>query len=131
MARLRLVTDDGLPGPPAEPDPYECLACFVDRMTRAHGCSNRLTWATLWRDRCAPRATALERRLETKGGFCDCEVLTNVYARTQWLRDQWATVDDELVDDDADDDSDAAPPACFGVRRGSSQPCAHWVALSP
>jgi Protein of unknown function (DUF2695) len=127
MARLRLVSDEDAPGPPADPYPHECVACFVERMTRAHGCSNQLTWAALWRDRCAPRATALERRLQSRGGFCDCEMLTNVYARTEWLREQWVTDPDDL----APDDPDAEPPPCFGVRKGSTQPCAHWVPPSP
>lgn len=123
---LRLVTDD-LPDPPAEPDSRECVACFVDRMTRAHGCSNQLTWAALWRDRCAPRATALERRLRAKGGYCDCEMLMNVFVRQEWLREQWAWATDVDDDDPVEDDPDAEPPECFGVRKGSTQPCAHWV----
>jgi hypothetical protein len=118
MVKLRLVTDDDISGLAAEPHPSECVACFLDRMTRAHGCSNRLTWAALWRDRQAPRATALEQRLESQGGFCDCEVLMNVYARPEWLDD----------DPDAEAGLDAEPPECFGVRKGSSQPCLRWIA---
>ena len=77
--------DDELPGPPALPGPRECLVCFVERMVVAYGCGNRLHWAALWRDRRAPRATALERRLQRSGGYCDCEVLANAYAR----REEW------------------------------------------
>jgi hypothetical protein len=115
MARLRLVTDDDMPGPPAMPNPSECVPCFVDRMTRAHGCSNRLTWASLWRDQQAPRATALERRLESRGGLCDCEVLRNVYVRPEWLGSNPAA------------HADAEAPACLGVRKGSTQPCMRWI----
>jgi len=116
MVKLRLVTDDDISGPVAMPHPSECVACFVDRMIRAHGCSDRLTWASLWRDQRAPRATALERRLQSQGGFCDCEVLMNVYARPEWLGD------------DPDADPDADPPACCGVRKGSTRPCRRWIA---
>ncbi len=106
---LRVMDDDEVPGPPALPGPRECLACFVERMVEAHGCGNRLQWALLWRDRRAPRATALERRLQAGGGYCDCEVLANVYARKQ----EWFG---------------AEPPPCLEVNRaGSSQPCASWT----
>ena len=116
MVKLRLVTDDDLPAAPAAtPYPSECVACFIDRMTRAHGCSDRLTWASRWRDQRAPRATALERRLESRGGFCDCEVLMNVYARP------------ERLGDGSDADPDAEPLECLGVRKGSTRPCIRWI----
>ncbi len=106
---LRLVLGDEVPGPPALPGPRECVVCFVERMVVAYGCSNRLHWTALWRDRRAPRATALERRLQGSGGYCDCEVLANAYAR----REEW----------EGDE-----PPDCREVsRRGSTQPCDHWV----
>lgn len=122
MVTLRLVSDDDRSGPASEPYPHECVACFVDRMTRLHGCTDRLTLVKRWRDRCAPRATALERRLEAKGGFCDCEVLMNVYARLEWLWEQGGAADEPVADD-----RDGAPPPCFGVRKGSTQACAHWT----
>jgi Protein of unknown function (DUF2695) len=132
VVTLRLVTDEEVPGPPAEPRRHECVACFVDRMTRAYGCSDHLSWVARWRDRCAPRATALERRLRAKGGYCDCEMLTNVYARSEWLREQWewAGEDDGESADGASvgAEAESAPPPCLGVRRGSTQPCPHWVA---
>ena len=127
MVMLRVVSDDDRPGPPTGPYPYECVACFVDRMTRLHGCTNQLTWATRWRDRCAPRATALERRLQANGGFCDCEVLMNVYARPEWLREEWDDAEESDVEAPAADAPDAPPPPCFGVRKGSTQACAHWT----
>jgi Protein of unknown function (DUF2695) len=122
MVKLRLVTDGDRPGPPDEPAPDECLACFVDRMMRLYGCANRLTWAMRWRDRRAPRATALRRRLEARGGFCDCEVLMNVHVRPEWLPGPWGEVDSRP----ATTGEGTAPP-CFGVRRGSTQACAHWT----
>lgn len=116
---LRLVVQDEPPGPPAVPAARECVVCFIERMVRAYGCGNRLLFAQLWRDRAAPRATALERRLGAKGGYCDCEVLLNAYVRrTDYAR--------ELAD--TDDCHDAEVPPCLGVTRGSSQPCAHWMA---
>jgi hypothetical protein len=83
--------------------PRECLACYLDRVLRDTGCDGSLRLARAYRDAVAPRATALERRLGDHGGFCDCEVLMNVY----WAR------------------SDRVVP-CLGVRRGSTQPCELW-----
>lgn len=118
MVTLRLVGDDDVPGPPAQPRPGECVACFLDRMISAYGCSDQLTWVCLWRDRRAPRATALERRLQTRGGFCDCEVLANVFVRP-------ATVVAGVSGVDIDPEAD--PPPCLGARKGSTRPCAHWI----
>jgi hypothetical protein len=89
-----------------EPRDKECLACYVSRMLEEFGCDNQLRWVRRWRDACAPRATALERRMEGKGGFCDCEVAYNVYP-------------EQMLYDDAAD-----LPPCLGVsRRGSTSPC--------
>lgn len=88
------------------PRDRECLACFVGRMLDEFGCDNTLRWSEHWRDRCAPRATALADRLCRRGGFCDCEVLLNVYP-------------ERLIEDDE------TVPVCVGVsRRGSTKPCA-------
>jgi hypothetical protein len=59
------------------PEEGECLFCYVFRMLTVHGCNNRLRWAARWRDLRAPRATALERRLGSRGGYCDCEIFMN------------------------------------------------------
>jgi hypothetical protein len=61
------------------PGEHECLPCYVARMLAREGCDHSLRWAMRWRDGRAPRARALDRRLEDRGGFCDCEVLLNVY----------------------------------------------------
>lgn len=88
------------------PEDRECLACYVLRMLEEFGCDNKLRWASHWRDRCAPRATALERGLEDRGGFCDCEVAFNVYPELMLLEEGQPR------------------PACLGVsRRGSTRPC--------
>lgn len=123
MTMLRLVSEDEFPGPPAVPHDAECVVCFVERMTRAYGCSDRLQWVGLWRDRCAPRATALEKRLAAKGGYCDCEVLMNAFVPSDLLRARlsgvWTEADDRLEAQD--------PAPCLGVRNGSSQACGRWV----
>ena len=70
------------------------------------GCDNKLRWVGRWRDACAPRATALERKLSDRGGFCDCEVAFNVYPDQMLLEE------------------DVPRPPCAGVsRRGSTAPC--------
>ncbi|MGH3907883.1 MAG: DUF2695 domain-containing protein [Pseudonocardiaceae bacterium] len=87
------------------PRERECLPCYVGRMLAEFSCSGTLRWSEHWRNICAPRATALADRLASRGGFCDCEVLLNVYP-------------EKLAEEDA------PPPACTGVsRRGSTRPC--------
>ncbi len=124
---LRLVTQAEVPGPPAMPGPRECVVCFVERMTRAYGCGNWLTWALRWRDERAPRATALAERLGRMGGYCDCEVLMNAYARPDWLAAESREWDEEQAVDPAVDLDDPEPPPCAGVRGGSTQACRHWL----
>ena len=88
------------------PGDRECLTCYLTRMVSEFGCDNHLRWAEHWRDRNAPRASALADRLAGHGGFCDCEVLMNVYPHL-------------LAEDE---DAPALP--CLGVsRRGSTKPC--------
>jgi Protein of unknown function (DUF2695) len=105
------------------PRPEECLYCYVNRMLEEHGCDCSLRWARHYRDKQAPRATALERRLGYLGGYCDCEIFLN-----------GMTVKTELLT--GTDDEDPQPtwpepfPACPGVRAGSTQPCAVWVRRS-
>jgi hypothetical protein len=89
-----------------EPHDRECLACYVGRMVGEFGCDNKLRWIRRWRDTCATRAAALERRLESWGGYRDCEVAFNVYPGQMIY----------------DDEEDMRP--CAGVsRRGSTAPC--------
>lgn len=86
-----------------EPGDRECLRCYLLRMLDEFGCSGTLRWTEHWRDLLAPRAHALAKRLAARGGFCDCEVILNVYPQ-----------DTEIE----------PPPPCAGVsRRGSTQPC--------
>jgi hypothetical protein len=58
-----------------QPKPGECLHCYVYRMLE-FGCTG-LRWARRYRDLRAPRATALDRRLMSKGAGCDCEIFMN------------------------------------------------------
>jgi Protein of unknown function (DUF2695) len=62
-----------------EPGERECLRCFLLRMFNEFGCDGTHRWTIRWRAERAPRARALLRRLERMGGFCDCEVLLNVF----------------------------------------------------
>ena len=90
----------------------------------AYGCSDRLLWPTIWRDRCAPRATALERRLRSHGGYCDCEVLMNAVVRREHVasRGRYGAWTDE---DEALQLSPASRPAPV-CGRVSSQVCTRW-----
>jgi hypothetical protein len=107
-----------LPGAVATPFPVECLSCYVWRMLDEFGCNATLRWARRWRDARAPRATALERRLARRGGFCDCELFLNV----------WMPKASQAVEISGRGTSNPSPmEPCRGVRRGSAQPCGLWV----
>jgi hypothetical protein len=63
-----------------EPGERECLRCYLLRMIYEFGCDGRHRWTERWRDRRAPRARGLVRRLQQLGACCcDCEVLLNVF----------------------------------------------------
>jgi hypothetical protein len=85
------------------PGRAECLRCFLLRMSTEFGCDGTFRWTIRWRDVCAAQPAKLLDHLARRGGFCDCEVLMNVYP--DYLR------------------VDAALP-CAGVRKpGSFRPC--------
>ncbi len=95
----------------------ECLVCYVARMLGEFGCDTTLRFAQSYRDLRAPRATALEQRLGSMGGFCDCEIFVNGMRLAPHLRTY-----------DADgEEVTTGLPACAGVRRGSTQGCSCWV----
>jgi hypothetical protein len=100
------------------PAPEECVLCYVERMVDSFGCDNTLRWARHWRDLRQPRATGLERRLESRGGFCDCEIFLNGW-----------TLDEDLAVRVDDGEPAAVQPRrpCAGVGPRSSQPCANWL----
>ena len=107
--------------------PGECLVCYVDRMVHEIGCDTTLRFARWFRDRRAPRASALERRLGYVGGYCDCEILMNGW----WPHPRLWTPARELEEDGIVMCDDPAPPhpmpTCATVRRGSIRPCSNWV----
>jgi hypothetical protein len=91
--------------------------CFVLRRIESAGCDNTLRWAVTYRDAVVPVDRGLERRLQARGGFCDCEILANVFVPS-------------AADADADDEWPDDRPECAGVRHGSTVPCRHWVGAS-
>jgi hypothetical protein len=99
-----------------DPRDGECLLCYVYRMLEFGCLPDRFTWARRWRDLRAPRATGLERRLEDRGGFCDCEIFLNGWRPR-----------DLVVDEQGEEVYPAVMPRCRRVRRGSTQPCPLWV----
>jgi hypothetical protein len=103
-----------------QPKPRECLHCYVYRMLE-FGCSG-LRWARRYRDMMAPRATALDRRLMSKGACCDCEIFMNGWS----LRRAYRTYDPEGEEYEYPEEL----PDCKGVRAGSVQPCGLWAAQS-
>lgn len=96
----------------------ECVLCYCARMVGEFGCDTTPRWARRWRDDCAPRATALLRRLQDRGGFCDCEVFLNGWQ----LRGDLLVVDEDTGEPALPE----ADPPCAGVRAGSSRPCPLW-----
>jgi hypothetical protein len=86
-----------------EPGDSECLRCFLVRMITEFGCDGTYRWTIRWRDVRAARPGGLVRRLEQRGGGCDCEILINVFPGHQGI---------------------GQPLPCAGVARpGSAQPC--------
>jgi len=68
-----------LSGALTEPAERECLRCFLLRMISEFGCDGTHRWTIRWREVRAPRATRLPDRLGGLGGYCDCEVVCNVF----------------------------------------------------
>lgn len=95
------------------PVEHECLPCFLYRVTGMQSCDGSLKLLTHYRDQCAPRATALEKKMRMLGGYCDCEVLLNAVRPATTLAMRLIEVGEDLV--------------CKGVRRGTIQPCENWL----
>ncbi|MGV8909714.1 MAG: DUF2695 domain-containing protein [Propionicimonas sp.] len=116
------------------PEPGECLLCYVHRMLVEFGCDCRLRFAAHYRDVRAPRATGLERRLRSAGGFCDCEIFLNGYDLhpEYWVPDLAARRGEVAANgpDEFDEDEELTGPSplpgCTRVRAGSTQPCLLW-----
>ncbi len=60
-------------------EPAECLCCYLVRMLEQFGCDGGHRFTKRWRDVQRPTMPGLIRRLEGRGGFCDCEVVFNVF----------------------------------------------------
>ena len=56
----------------------ECLLCYLNRMVHEFGCDGTLRWSKHWGDLQRPKRFS-RKRLERGGGFCDCEVILNVF----------------------------------------------------
>jgi hypothetical protein len=103
-----------------QPKLGECMHCYVYRMLE-FGCTG-LRWAERYRNLRAPRATALHRRLMSKGAGCDCEIFMNGWS----LRRTYQLWDPETEEYSYPEEL----PACQGVRAGSVQPCGLWTTHS-
>lgn len=109
------------------PRPRECLLCYVARMLEEFRCDCTLRFAQGYRERAAPRATALTRRLARVGGFCDCEIFLNGWSPHPRL---WSPPRFEIeggVTYRTDPEPPEQLPPCTGVHPGSTQPCGMWV----
>lgn len=104
------------------PRQNECLVCYVFRML-AYGCSGH-HWLRRFRDTRAPRATALESRVERLGGYCDCEMIMNAFHPSP---SPWYFYDEEGREVGERPDGEEKP-ACAGVRSNSTRHCSLWVA---
>lgn len=116
------------------PGPGECLACFTARQLDAFGCDGTHRFAVHFRDRTAPRATALLRRLAAMGACCcDCEMFMNAYepAARLWTPGRRTSREDEDgVEEWEDPQPPSTLPACSTVPRGSTAPCDNWNRIS-
>lgn len=64
------------------PRPLDCLACYLHRALQRKECDGKLTLTHEWQglQRMFRRRTGgLTAFLKSRGGYCDCEVLMNVY----------------------------------------------------
>ena len=61
------------------PGEHECVRCYLIRMVNEFGCDGTYRWTIRWRDVRAAQPRGLLRQFERRGGFCDCEVLINVF----------------------------------------------------
>ncbi|WP_431710392.1 DUF2695 domain-containing protein [Glutamicibacter uratoxydans] len=95
------------------PVDHECLICYLYRMGGQFPCEQSLRFVKHYRDTRVPRATALERKVQMLGGYCDCEVLMNAVRPASLEAARLLDAGDDIL--------------CHGVRRGSIQPCDQWM----
>lgn len=104
------------------------MLCFAARQLNEFGCDGTHRFITAYRDRTAPRATALLKRLSGMGACCcDCEVFMNAYVLGHrfitpgyWYENEYGS---EIYQEP---EPPERLPECYGVRRGSTQPCGVW-----
>ena len=60
------------------PEPQECLRCFVLRMVSRHGCDGGFRYVRSWQQ-ATSAPPSMFAALERDGGYCDCEVVLNVF----------------------------------------------------
>ena len=65
---------------PPIPEPEECLFCYLERSVQSYGCRGH-QGVERWREAQPTRMSGLTTWLERHGGYCDCEVLMNVWDR--------------------------------------------------
>jgi Protein of unknown function (DUF2695) len=63
----------------AAPEAHECLRCFLRRMVSRHGCDGRLRFVRRWQQANPSAPADLAADCEEQGGYCDCEVVLNVF----------------------------------------------------
>lgn len=61
------------------PQRQECLACYLCRTLPQLGCDGQLRLTRRWQRAQQQSTGGLTRYLRAGGGFCDCEVLFNVF----------------------------------------------------
>lgn len=110
------------------PRSRECLLCYVARMLEEFRCDCTLRFALAYRDRRAPRATALTRRLAGAGGLCDCEIFLHGWAPAPSVAQVPQRVDlrQQPRDRRRPEPLDALSP-CRGAGPHSTRPCGLWV----
>ena len=57
----------------------ECLYCYLGWMLPAHGCDGTLRFALCWARSGRLPVPGFRRWLNGNGGYCDCEVIMNVF----------------------------------------------------
>lgn len=105
-----------------EPQPAECVACFI-RRTVVSGCGGTLALAKCWRLN-RQRGASPPGRAPWQGAHCDCEVVSTIF--------------EPCIFQIRTDDGACVPPralaevrGCFGVDRTVVTPCGMWSRFIP
>lgn len=111
-----------------DPATGECLLCFVARQILEFGCDGTHRFTVRFRDRRAPRATALLERMSRMGACCcDCEIFLNAYTLAEeFIAPGYWHIDERGVEVYEEARLPEPFPACGRVRGGSTQPCGLW-----